>query len=214
MNHLTSLDSFNRKCYYTWLHYVGFKQHFSHDDFNWNYDRDKLNTISPDTFFKRSDVQNFARFVDTTPNMRDRQELMVSAFILNPNSYVIDIIAPSDSLREFHGMRMGVVSSLAYHLRTELDKIDDFLYNENLTLIESLKVSDLNPSPLIVKHSGNIGISLETLSALNNFFNYSRFESLSPLWNKNRLKIAKYGKLLKFDQTWMKSRIDTLLQSH
>lgn len=207
-----SLNSFNRECYLTWLHYVAFKQYFSSWEFEWNYDRVVLGNMTPQSFFKRKDVQAFALFVDTVDNLRQRQDIMVSAFIKNSESYVRDMTHMPDWLTDFHNSRMSVIYSLRHFVGKDLDNIEEYCYNEKISFVDILKVNETNLTPIIVKEAGLIGINLETLSLINNFFNYTRFESMSPLWNKNRLKIAKYGQLLDFDKAYLKTRFNHLLK--
>lgn len=213
MKHQVSQDSFNRRCYNTWLHYIGFKQHFNSFDFKWGFDKTKLGNISPNSFFSRKDVQSFAAFVDLVPNFADRQQMMVSAFIMDSNTYVTNIYQPSDELHEFHNSRISVISSLKYFLKQDVANIEEYLYNNpSLKLTDMLKIGDSEHTPLIIKNADEIGVNLETLGIINNYFKFTRFESISPLWNRNRLRVDKYGQLLTCDREWFEPQLQKLIK--
>lgn len=201
--------SFNRQCYLTWVDYLGLKMHFN-NQIDWQIGNKPIKNWTPEAFLARADVQAFAAFVDFVPHPRDRVERMISSFIKNPQAHVTTANYMPDDIAEFHNARMRVIGSMSYFLNQDLDILYQYCYNNKYNLVDVLSLKDRH-TPIIVSEVNSIGLNLETLSVLDRLFGYTRFDSISPLWNRNRVMICQYGKLIKFDQQKVKPLVDRLL---
>jgi len=202
--------SFNKLCYLLWVDYLGLKMHFN-GTIDWELGRKPLPSWTADAFLNRTDKQAFAAFVDFVPDPRERVQRLISTFIKDRTAHITTAHHMPDDIAEFHTARLAVVSALNYHLGQDLDTIAEYCYNTNTTLVELLSLGDSH-TPAIVRNVNDIGINLESLSVLDQFFGFTRFESVSPLWNKNRLMIRQYGKLLKYDTDMVKHKLKSLVQ--
>lgn len=201
--------SFTKQCYLTWVDYLGLKLHFNNKH-DWYIGHRPLPTWTAGAFMDRSDVQSFAAFVDFVPHPRERVERLISTFIKYPQAHVTTAHHLPDDVADFHAARMRVIGALGYELEQDLDTLYHYCYNNGFRFIDLLSLGD-NHTPPIVRDVNDIGINLETLSVLDTLFGYTRFESISPLWNKNRIMICQYGKLLKCDKHKVKLAVDKLL---
>lgn len=202
--------SFNKLCYLLWVDYLGLKMHFG-GTIDWELGRKPLPSWTPDAFLNRTDKQAFAAFVDLVPDPRERVQRLISTFIKDRTAHITTAHYMPDDIAEFHTARLAVVSALNYHLGQDLDTIAEYCYNNDTTLVELLSLGNSH-TPAIVRYVNEIGINLESLSVLDRFFGFTRFESISPLWNKNRVMICQYGKLLKYDADMVKHKLKSLVQ--
>ena len=203
--------SFTKQCYFAWVDYLGLKMHFN-NSFDWEIGRAPMPSWTPDSFMARADIQAFAAFVDFVPSPRERVERLISTFIKNPQAHVTTAHHMPDDIAEFHTARMRVIGSLSYELQQDLDTLYEFCYYTKTAFIDLLSLGGDKHTPSIVSDVNRIGINLETLSVLDTLFGFTRFESVSPLWNKNRIMICQYGKLLKYDRQKAKQAVDKLIQ--
>lgn len=201
--------SFTRQCYLTWVDYLGLKLHFNNKH-DWQIGNRPLPNWTTEAFMARKDVQSFAAFVDFVPHPRERIERLISTFIKNSQAHVSTAHHLPDDIAEFHVARMRVIGSLSYVLEQDLDIIYQYCYNSGISLVDLLSLGDKH-TPSIVSDVNKLGINLETLSVLDTLFGFTRFESISPLWNKNRVMICQYGKLIKYDKQKVKLAVDKIL---
>lgn len=194
------------------MNYIGLKQHFSkYDGIVWSLDRTEFGKVDFISFNKRSDSDTFYRFAEAYPNLYLRQQMMISAFIMDSKSYIRDIMCMGDELHEFHKMRMSFLTNLTKNILRELARLREYMLNYSNNLISLLKLTDSSQIPIIVSKAEVIGIGLETLALLDVFFNYTAQTSISPLWDSDRIKIHKYAMLIDFSIEKFKPEIDNLL---
>lgn len=181
------MASFTRQCYFTWIDYLGIKLHFQNKlDWQPGY---RMPNWTETAFMKRNDVQAFAAFVDFVPSLRERQDRLISALIKNPTAHVTEAHHMPDDVYDFHIARLSNLRAFGYNFSKDIDTISDYCYANKTTLREMMLV---NTSPLLLR----CDICLETIVVLDKIYGFTNQESLSPLWEHNRIIIAQYGKLL------------------
>lgn len=209
MNIVNSSDFFKSKGYCAYVDYVEIKLHFSKPDFFW---RKNKRNIRMDTYLKRKDVSNFQHIVHKYKRPEIWQEMMISSFICNQQYYIIDVAYPPDELAEFHNARMGVIEDLMGVFVRDIKKIEGYLFTRNKSFLEFIK--PITKSPEILTSSNETGISLETIAIINNHLCFCDIETLSPIWNKQRMILKKYGMLLQLDEKLVKLAIKKLFETY
>lgn len=192
------------------MEYLGLKLHFS-GEHDWQIGRVPLPSWTVDAFLNRNDIQAFAAFVDFVPSPQERIERLISTFIKNPSAHVSTAHHMPDDIAAFHIARMRVISSLNYNMQSDLDTLWEYCYNNGIRLIDLLCIGGDKHTPSIVSNVNAIGLNLETLCLLDRIFRYTRFDTVSPLWNRNRVMICQYSKLIKYDVKRLKPLVDKIL---
>ena len=205
MDVFTSSDLLRTKGYDAYVDYVEIKQHFSNPDFYWRRNKRK---IKMESYLKRKDVKNFQHIVNKYKSASVWQEMMISSFICNQQYYVIDIAFPPDELLEFHYARMGVLNDLQNTFIRDIKRIDGYLYSRDKSFLDFIK--PVVKSPDILTTSNITGISLETIAILDKYLCFTDIDTLSPIWNKQRLILKKYGLLLQLNEKLVKLAISNL----
>ena len=167
--------------------YISLKLHFQ-GDIVWR--PDLKMRISRDTLNKRKDAWRFNALAREFPDREDCLQLLVSAFLWNPDFYIVD--KENEDLQVFHKSRMRRYTAMYHNFSLELEAIGDYAVDNGIRLSELL-----NPrkKPAIIQDARKIvgGVSLETLAILEHFFGFCRgVNTPDPLWNEQAFKISRY----------------------
>lgn len=191
----------------TYKEYVGLKLHFNEWDFIWRPEHEYR--MSTDAWVKRNDKAFFSRLSVVKPKRDERVEFLISAFMKNRQTWIGEIF--DEEIEESHRVRMSHRRALMYNFRVDCENIQDHLQANGMRLVELLRVG--TSQPRIFEERVDGGVTEETLSIFDWFFNYSRQETNNLLWEENRLKICKYKYTLGLQEyaSSLKSHIDTLL---
>ena len=201
----------SQRAYNTYIQYVALKQHFNSWAFNWRLENRNLRNFDFITMNKRADSDLFYRFAEHLPDLYLRQQQMISVFLCNPNAHIFDIFELTDELAIYHKQRMSTLTKLTRILQKDLANIQTYIVQYGTNIAGLLKPEQYAPAPLLVTKVEELGLSLETLALLDRYFNFTRFKTVSPLWERNRLKICKYAMLINFDLVSLQPEVDNLL---
>lgn len=171
----------------TFKYYVALKQHFNIEN-NYEFKGIKnLHKLSLEALLKRKDKSYFIKM--TQKYSPDEYEYLLSMFLKDPNMWIGEMFERKNY--EFHQSRMGKISQLKYIVISELHEIIETSKKPLVKLLD-----DNYNIPDIAK---NKRVSLETLAVVNKVINFTKEETLNPLWNINRQHINNYSKLLYVD---------------
>ena len=196
-----------QKEYVAFTDYVGLKAHFNTWDFVWSSDREYRRLAN--AWNARHDKMHFAKLYLSKPKREDRIEFLISAFTLNRRLWVGDMF--DDEVEMAHRNRMSHRRAIMYNFRVDCDNIQDHLLHTGQRLPELLKIG--NNQPLIFEDRVEGGVTDETLSILDYFFNFTRQGTTNLLWEETRLKLNKYKHVLALQSftSDLKPHINTLL---
>lgn len=173
--------------------YVLLKTHFNEDKFYFNRHYNYLK-ITQKSFLSRKDKKLFQLFENKNPNRDDRIEMIISAFMYDKESHLIDII--NNLTEDFHQNRIKVISSLESRFNQDCSKINWWLIDNDKKFSDLVLTRGLNPC-IIIDLYQDIGISLESLLILDKHVDFlSEWYPINPLWKERRLQYVKYRNLL------------------
>ena len=195
--------------YAVYIDYVYIKTHFQSDKFYWNINS-RYKAVTVETYLKRKDCKLFAALKQRYSNRSDWCELLISSFLLNNRIHVSDIYF-SDEVKEFHVKRLSTIKALDYIFFKDIDNIFDFMYTNNLNVVELFKSS--GELPLIFKRLPQVfgGVSDETFCLLDKGFGFTSQQKIDPLWVEIAFKLVKYKPLLNYESIKLKKQIEKLL---
>lgn len=184
----------------TYVFYIGMKQYFTHWKFNWSMTTNKMKKIGHLQFVKRppGNRKHFYKVVEDIPDEGTRFEIITSAMIQTNNNSIADIAYPTVELADFHISRMKNLQKLNKLLVDDIDLLERYTLTYGTSLAELLTIKN-GAEPGITMKAEAIGISLETMAALDTVYHYTENETLSPKWDRTRLILNKYGRLLEFE---------------
>lgn len=165
--------------------YVGLKQHFNNENAYEYKGHENFKKITVNTLMKRKDKRFFVAI--TEKHNKYMLDFMVSMFTINPDMWIGEMLQKNHL--DYHNARMGRIKTLDYIVESEINQM--LLINDKT--LDSATETNYN-MPLIAKGKN---CSLETMAVVNRVKNYTKEESINPLWNQKRLLVNNYSKLLK-----------------
>lgn len=187
--------------------YVTLKLHFNEDGFTWHPDIGRK--ISPDALMKRNDSIYFEKLNQKHPDTEDRQNYLISGFVLNKDLWIGEAL--EKDVVNFHKQRMIRIHSLNHVFASECENIRDFMLESKRSIRDLLKLTDGDRPAIIAERSDILGgVSDETLSILDQAFDFTRQESANPVWCKTRLKLRKYKRFLEVPKTTLIHHLNLL----
>jgi len=183
--------------------YMAVKLHFESD----SYDAVKYNfktSVKPQSFFKRNDRYFFAKVGRKFNKTKDVVDFFTSHFVApNPPKWVGSMLESETNYEDW----MRRIQSLGYQFQSDLE----VMAGEADSFDGLFVVSDASPYPYVVSEYMSGEISFETvviLEALTGFIADKSPEVTDTIvWPDMVKKITKYGKLLEFDESKMRSII-------
>jgi len=187
--------------------YVTLKLHFNEESFTWHPDIGRR--ISSESLMKRRDVVYFEKLNQKHPDTEDRQNYLISGFLHNKDLWIGEFL--EKEVVNFHKARMIRIHSLEHVFSSECENIHDYMLETKKTIRDLLKLTDGDRPSIISDRSDIIGgVSDETLSLLDQAFDYTRQESENPVWCKTRMKLRKYKRFLEVTKTTMIHHLNQL----
>jgi hypothetical protein len=185
--------------------YLGVKNHFTQDSYDWFKYNKKVN-VTYDSFLKRKDKIFFAKL----GNRKDAylEEFLVSNFLHDTKIWVGELL--SEECEERYKEWKRKQESLTYVFKNEMDFISGWSANE-LNEFFSAKGGD---HPPIIKKYLRGEISLETLAILNSLLQFvKRYDTMihDPIYKEVSKLCKKYQPFLNYDTTKMKKSLRDLV---
>lgn len=191
--------------------YVTLKLHFNEESFTWRPEIGRK--IGPDALMKRSDCRYFERLTQKHPDTEDRQNYLISGFVLNKDLWIGEAL--EKEVVNFHKQRMIRVHSLEHVFSSECENISDFMLETKRSIRDLLKLTDGDRPAIIAERSDIIGgLSDETLAILDKAFDFTRQDSDNPVWAKTRLKLRKYKRFLDIPKESLIHHLNLLAPGH
>ena len=178
--------------------YVTLKLHFNEESFIWHPEIGRK--IGPDALMKRRDYVYFQKLNQKHPDTEDRQNYLISGFLLNKDLWIGEFL--EKEVVNFHKQRMIRIHSLDHIFNSDCENLHDYMLETKSSIRDLLKLVD-GDRPAIIANRNEIlgGITDETLSILDQAFDYTTQESENPVWGTQRLKLRKYKRFLEVPQT-------------
>lgn len=179
----------------TFCDYIYLKNYFN----KWTFDvkngsKGLYNFISPNAITKRHDIIHFRKISNVFKSAEQRQEFFISGFLNNRRMWIGDFY--SEDVIDLHKLRLKTRTALLYTFNKDVNNIIDYIQEHNTTFKELFKVNGQRPKIMNVKSDIWGGVTDETLAILDKYFKYTSQETINPLWDEERLRYHKYGKLL------------------
>jgi len=183
--------------------YMAVKLHFESD----SYDAVKYNfktSVKPQSFFKRNDRYFFAKVGRKFNKTKDVVDFFTSHFVSpNPPKWVGNMLESETNYEDW----MRRTQSLGYQFQSDLETMT----GEVEGFDELFGIPDSGPYPFVVSKYMSDEISFETVVILDVLTGFTTDKSPEVtdtiVWPDMVKKITKYGKLLEFDESKMRSII-------
>lgn len=170
--------------------YIGIKLHFNDNKFT--YRQGGMQKVTADSVLKRKDINQIIRFAEKYSDNQKRLEYLVSMFLHDPKIWIgktLDL-----EMEIVHAKRMATVMSLDYNVKTDVDKIVEYMEDNELSLKDMLLTN--GDRPTIIRASDLNTIKIETLSILQKYVDFCSQESINPFWTSRSLTIRKYSNFI------------------
>lgn len=164
------------------------------------------------TLNQRNDSKLFYQIADKKL-LWDFQQEMISFMIYNNGKHISEALHPTDEMWDYHKLRMSNLTQLHKKIKEELDTIHQHTIKYSTYIEPFFKPQGDVPKPGLINLAVEREISLETLCAVDLFLDYTRFGSNDPLWEINRLRIAKYKLLLNLRLNELEPYIANIINS-
>ena len=181
--------------------YLGIKNHFTQDSYDWFKYNKKVN-VTYDSFMKRKDKIFFAKL----GNRKDAylEEFLVSNFLHDTKMWVGELLSEEceDRYKEWKRKQ----ESLTYIFKNEMDFVSGWT-PEQLNEFFDAKGGD---HPQIIKKYLRGDISLETLAILNSVLHFvKRYDIMihDPIYKEVSKICRKYQPFLSYDTVKMKKAL-------
>jgi hypothetical protein len=193
------------------MNYIGLKLHFNSEKFIFKAGCDYSSAFTVSHYKKRKDFQFFEQ-LGRQHKADFGLSYLTTSFICNTNIWIGDILT-DETIADKHPLRIKKTSALKYYVTSDLTSVGTFC-EKNSTSLKSL-LSNCNGFPgIITELRAKSAISIETLSVLDHFFKFTRYETNDQLWQNVKSVISNYSCLLNIDEhvPVFKEKIDTLVK--
>lgn len=190
--------------YKTFIDYIFLKQHFQKETFIWIRNANYRN-IPLSTFEKRNDKIFFSQLEKKFSTDYERQDYLISVLLRNQNEWIGNF--QTEDYKQFHLERMSRILALEFHFKQSMFLIYEYLNDENLdNFFYPTKNTKNNltetKTPVIIQIYSELRLSLETLSLIDYFSNFTGdWKPTNPLYKKRKHLIEKYKYLLPIEKT-------------
>lgn len=193
--------------------YVGVKLHFN----SMKYDYIEMSgavRVSGSSYDRRRDKYYFKKLSERLKN-KDVVPFFVSQFIKDNNMWVGEISDSIDNSMSIYRKWIGSIQSINSRLNEELNLIQEFLDDRELTVNMLFTITNGVSHPVIFRFYLEGMISIETMIYLNRKYKFVDFfngELIDPIWEHHSMIISKYESFLR--KTEFKPKIDLIDFQH
>lgn len=185
-----------QKVFYSYVNYLGIKNHFNIDKFIFNPNNVNYSKINIESFRKRKDKYFFERLTKKQlGNLVNIQEKLISSFLYKKNIWIGDIVDNED-LETYHFKRLKNKSALTRTIQQDLFNLEEYLVDNRLRL-KSILNSINNQKPELINISNKLNITLETISLFSYVLKFTDTKTDNIIYEEDRKKIIKYSYLIK-----------------